>query len=130
MIYANWEERSARSNVEKEDIYASKQPIPLHCGDNIVLLRSPWIILWGIFKFLIRELAIFGISLRYCQSQDVRASGSQGDAGRVVCHPVLGGGGADSAEHCGFSDDGDGAAVIYLGQKAMSLVVALSRKQF
>jgi hypothetical protein len=31
--------------------------------DNIVRPRGRWIILWGMFKPLIRELAIFGLSL-------------------------------------------------------------------
>ena len=57
VIYANWEERSARSNVEK-DTDTAQHYCDSYCY-SIVHPRARCIILWGMFKPLIRELAIF-----------------------------------------------------------------------
>ena len=48
--------------------------------NSIVHPRGRWIILWGMFKPLIRELAIFGLSLWYCQSKAIGVTGSKRNA--------------------------------------------------
>ena len=78
MIYANWEERSARSNVEKDTDTAQ-----YYCDsyfDSIVRPRNRWIILWRLFKPLIRELAIFGLHCDIVNPRRFGAGGSKGDA--------------------------------------------------
>ena len=106
MIYANWEERSARSNVKK-DTDTAQYYCDSYC-DSTVHPRARCIILRGMFKPLIRKLAIFGLHCDIVNPRRLELETAKEMFGRVVWHTDQGSGWADSAMHCGFQADGGG----------------------